>query len=255
MIDGLVSIVMPLYNGSTTVMDSIQSVRQQTYKDWELLVVDDGSTDNGPKLVSELAEEDGRIRLLHMQQNGGAAAARNYGITQVQGQYLAFLDSDDLWLPEKLEMQLRLMKEAHTSFGYGACHVIEADGRDTGKVRQVPKQLDFRHAVYGNPIPCLSVLLDLSAIQRQYPKLKMEFPNIGHEDYALWLTILQAGVVAYGIQEPIGSYRKNANSLSGNKCKAAGWTYRIYREYLHFGRLRSIVCFVGYAFAAIRKRI
>ena len=255
MIDGLVSIVMPLYNAESTAQESIQSVISQTYHQWELLVVDDGSVDRGPQLVERLSEQEHRIHLLSMPENSGAAAARNYGIRQATGQYLAFLDSDDLWDADKLERQLYLMEEKHTPFSYGACRVIHKDGSDTGKWRQVSAQLDFAHALYGNQMPCLTVMLDRKALRQQYPELELQFPYIGHEDYALWLSILQLGVTAYGITEPLGAYRVASGSLSGNKRHAAAWTYRIYRDYLHFGLARSIVCFVGYAISAVLKRI
>lgn len=245
---GLVSIIMPAYNAAGTIKESIQSVLSQTYKDWELLVIDDGSTDQTAEIVQEVADGDVRVKLMLNRVNMGVVASRNRGLAEASGDYIAFLDSDDLWKPKKLERQLGYMEEKKAVLSYGACEVTN------GKVRYVPETLEFRHALYGNVMPCLTVMIHKVKWQEKYPNCKIEFPDIRHEDYALWLKMLQTGEVAYGIQEPLAIYREGGESLSGNKLRAAAWTYHIFRDYLRMGLLRSAGSFIGYVFHAVLKR-
>lgn len=249
MSQGMVSIIMPAYNAERTIKESIQSVLNQTYTNWELLVIDDGSADSTGELVREVAARDRRVKLINNQANLGVVATRNHGLVEASGEYIAFLDSDDLWKPKKLERQLDYMEKKQAVFSFSACEVTN------GIVRHVPEKLDFKHALYGNVMPCLTVMIHKSRWQERYPNCKIEFPDIRHEDYALWLKMLRTGEVAYGIQEPLAVYREGGESLSGNKLYSAIWTYRIYSRFLKLGIVRSCICFLGYVVNSLGKRL
>ena len=272
---GLVSVVMPVYNAADTVRLSVRSVQQQSYTDWELLVIDDGSGDASVKIVSALAAEDQRIRLFLQEKNGGVAAARNRGIRESEGQYLAFLDSDDLWRPEKLKKQIAFMREHHAAISATAYGVIDEKGEKAGADRHFPgasasseqplsgtdcsgapfRTYDFRQLLRGNALGCLTVMIDRKALREQGFTGELSFPQIRHEDYALWLSILKQGVKAYALNEVLADYRIDSRSVSGNKWKSAKWTYEIYRNYLGLGRAESMRCFLGYLFSAVAKRV
>ena len=247
--DKLVSIITPLYNGEKYIRKTIESVLNQTYQDWEMVVVDDCSMDRGPDIVLEMASVDSRIRYYRNETNKKVALTRNRAIELSEGRYIAFLDSDDLWKPDKLEKQIRLMEEQNAAFCYSACEVIDESSAPTGKVRHVPTQMSYKQLLKGNVIPCLTVVLD----RKQFSHITM--PDIGHEDYATWLALLQRCGIAYGIDEVLASYRVAENSLSGNKITAAKWTWRIYREHLGLPLLESTYYFVNYILGALKKRV
>lgn len=257
---GLVSVIMPVYNAAATLEDSVRSVQAQSCENWELLAVDDGSKDASPEILAEFSEKDQRIRLLQQAQNSGVALARNRGIREAAGQYLAFLDSDDLWRPEKLKKQIAFMEEHQAAVSATAYGVIDETGRKAGADRHFPgvqegcRTYGFQELLKGNALGCLTVVVDRKALQEQGYTGEITFPQIKHEDYALWLSILQTGVKAYALEEVLADYRIDSKSISGNKWKSAKWTYEIYRNYLGLGRVESIRCFLGYLYSAVRKR-
>ena len=259
----LVSVIMPVYNAKKIVAESVQSIQTQTYSDWELLAVDDGSQDSSIEILTALSEKDQRIRLFRQKQNGGVAEARNRGIQEADGQYLAFLDSDDLWRPEKLAKQVAFMKEHHVAISATAYGVIDETGKKAGVDRHFMgvkdgdgyRSYDFQDLLKGNALGCLTVMMNREALQEQGYKGKIAFPQIRHEDYALWLSILRQGVKAYALDEVLADYRINSTSVSGNRWRSAKWTYTIYRDYLRLGRAESMRCFLGYLFSAVAKRM
>lgn len=244
---GLVSIITPMYNAKQYIEATMESVIAQTYENWEMLIVDDGSTDGSDSLVEKYQKKDKRIRYIY-QDNEGVSAARNRGIMDARGEFLAFLDSDDLWYPKKLEKQVALMREKGIGFSYTACDVIDAKGRLTGKIRQVPERLRYENYLNGNVIPCLTVMLDRKQVG------KVEMPKMGHEDYATWLTVMKDLGEAYGINEVLGSYREMKTSLSGNKFKAVKWTWNVYRKSQHLSVWKSAKYLCGHVMQAVRKR-
>lgn len=245
----LVSIITPMYNAEKYIGDTIQSVLDQTYTNWEMIIIDDASTDQSAKIVARFTSLDSRIRYYLQASNSGVANARNVAISKARGRYLAFLDSDDLWKPQKLENQLHYMQKTGVAFCYSACQIIDKNGQSTGKVRRVPKMLSYEKLLHGNEIPCLTVMIDRLQVKNIY------MPSIRHEDYAAWLDILRTGVIAYGLPEELAYYREAGGSLSGNKIKAIGWTWKIYREYLKLGLVKSTRCFIGYLWNAVKKRV
>lgn len=249
MIDGLVSVITPMYNAEQYIGETIASVRNQSYENWEMIIVDDCSTDQSANIVMELMKGDERIRYYKNDTNQGVASSRNAAIEQAQGRYLAFLDSDDIWERDKLKKQIGYMRQNDIAFCHSACRVIDEAGNDTGKVRYIPGQLDYQQLLKGNCIACLTVVID-----REQTEI-MRMPDIPHEDYATWLGILRTGKQAYGINEVLAGYRVSSESVSGNKIKAMKWTWNIYRDYLELGMIKSMYYFGHYVINAVRKRI
>lgn len=219
----LVSIIMPCYNMEAYIENSIRSVLTQTYPHWELIVVDDASKDRSSEIVRRLMAEDSRVRLVSLERNGGIANARNAALAHAKGRYVAFLDSDDQWEPEKLETHIAYMTENNVAFTYSAFSRMREDG-EIVSVRNVPETLDYRALLRRNHIGCLTVVLDRE-------KLKpFSMPKIRHEDYATWLTILKEnGITAHGLQKPLARYCLRGGSVSSNKWKSMTWVYNIYR--------------------------
>ncbi|SAI51808.1 glycosyl transferase family protein [Bordetella ansorpii] len=239
------SVVMPAYNSAATLADSIDSVLAQTHGNFELIVVDDCSRDETPRILAEYCRRDARIVAIRQPQNGGVALARNAAIEAARGRYLAFLDSDDLWLPRKLEVQARYFAEGHAvlhasyiRFGHGREQVVQARSTAT-----------FRDLLHGNFIGNLTGAYDVEKVGKIYQD------RIAHEDYKMWLDVLRAAGSITGIPEVLGRYRVAAQSLSGNKLKSAIWTWRLYRRHLHLGVFEAATCFVSYAWRATRKRM
>jgi teichuronic acid biosynthesis glycosyltransferase TuaG len=240
---GLVSTIMPAYNCAGSIASAIESILSQSYPDWELVVVDDKSNDNTAEIAREFAARDSRIRVLCKSKNEGVARARNYGLAAARGQYVSFLDADDLWMPEKLAVQVGFLQERNAAFCFSS--YSRFNGAGTSKPVPVPEQIDYDGLLRGNVIACLTVLLDRTKIE------PFKMPSVPHEDYATWLSILRAKHVAYGIPVDLARYRVSRNSLSGNKLRAAVWTWNIYRNQEELTLLRAARCFAYYVFRAI----
>lgn len=248
--DQLVSIITPVYNRSAHIAEAMDSVLAQTYADWEMLIVDDGSSDGSAEIVRAYMEKDARIRLICNEKNLGTAGSRNVAIAQARGRYLAFLDSDDVWLPEKLGKQLALMQKESVGFCYGNAYVIDEDGSIRAKNRIAPVSITYQKLLYGNPIPCVTVLLD----RRMVGEVQMP-EGVGHEDYVTWLDVISRISEARNVGEIVAKYRTSERSLSGDKKKAASWQWKIYREVLGFDWIRSVWYFCNYAVRALVKRV
>lgn len=245
----LVSIVTPMFNSESTIKETIKSVQAQSYQKWEMLIVDDCSTDASVKCVEQFMATDDRIRLIQNPENRGISYARNTAIGQARGRYIAFLDSDDLWKSEKLQKQILFMQQNKVGFSHTACEVIDESGQGIGKQRHVPLKADYEAILKGNVINCLTVVVDREMFGNPI------MPNIHHEDYACWLELLKNGDFAWGIDEVLAEYREAGRSVSGNKRRAALWQWKIYREYLGLDYIKSVWCFVNYMVNAFRKRM
>ena len=238
-----------MYNAAATIRETIESVLAQTYKNWEMIIVDDCSTDSSAIIVEEYCKKDERIIYYLSKENVGACAARNIALELATGRYIAFLDSDDLWTVDKLEKQYEYMQKNSVVFSYTACDVIDEFGKLTGQVRHVPEEVEYNTLLKGNSIPCLTVMVDRDGVEYK------GMPNVHHEDYAAWLSILKSGVKAYGINEVLAHYRVCNSSLSGNKFKAMKWTWDIYRKHEGLGIFKSSYYFVNYVIKALLKRV
>lgn len=244
-----VSVIMPVYNAQEFIAKSIESVLMQTYVDLELILIDDGSTDQSKKIIKEFMQKDSRIRYIELEKNMGVANARNIGIEESKGEYIAFLDSDDLWDNTKLEKQIKFMKDKNCAMSYTSCRVIDKNGKKVKNDRIVPTKITYKELLKGNAIPCLTVILHRKHLQIQ----DMKMPVIHHEDYATWLNILKTGIVAYGIEEVLASYRYTGDSISSNKKKAVLWTWKILYKNQQLGFLKSIYYFGHYVIKAFLK--
>lgn len=249
----MVSIIVPVYNAEQYLSQTIAMVKKQTYTDWELLLVDDHSEDGSIRTIEKnLSQEpDERIRLIRQPKNMGAAAARNRGLKEARGRYIAFLDADDVWLEEKLEIQLRFMEEQQAGFIFSAYEFGDDQARPTGKVVRVPHTLRYRQALSRTVIFTSTVLLDGDRI----PKELMLMPQVPSEDSATWWQILRAGYAAYGLDEVLVIYRRPAKSLSSNKLKAIKRIWFLYRRVEKLSLPVSSCCFVGWALRAAKRRI
>ena len=243
-----VSIIMPAFNAENYIAKSIQSVLNQTYKDFELIIINDKSTDNTMSIVNDFERKDQRIKVIDLKENQGVAQARNHGIKASTGRFIAFLDSDDLWHSEKLNKQISFMLENDCAFSYTAYEIIDHKGMRLQQYVKVPKSRSYKQLLRGNFIGCLTVVIDKTKV-RPFEMLK-----IGHEDYALWLSILKENNIrAYGLTEILAYYRKGQVSVSSNKNRAMKWQWNIIRNIEKKNIVYSTFLFFMYAFNAVTK--
>ncbi|HWJ80104.1 MAG TPA: glycosyltransferase family 2 protein [Niallia sp.] len=246
----LVSVITPTYNAEKYILETIQSVRKQTYKNWEMIICDDCSQDKTIEIVKREAKKDRRIKLIQLEQNSGAAIARNTALKVAAGKYVAFLDSDDLWCTQKVEKQVSFMQEKNIAFSFTAYHIIGEDGSETDKVINVPPSIDYQGLLKNTIIGCLTVMLDTEKLGL------VQMPNIRtRQDTAMWLSILKKGHKAYGIQDPLSKYRKVQGSISSNKLKMSMGNWRMYRDIEKLSVFHALWCFINYAWNALKKRI
>ena len=243
-----VSVVMPAYNAAATLQASMDSVFAQTHADVELLVIDDCSQDASWDIVQAMAAREPRLVPIRMAQNGGVAAARNAGIEAATGTHIAFLDSDDRWLPDKLAQQLVHMRATGTQISYTAYRRFDESGRELSIVRP-PAEVSYADMLKSNRIGNLTGIYDRALGDGR-------FQRIGHEDYVFWLAMVRrAGIVRrVPSAEPLAEYLVRSGSLSADKRKAAQWQWNIYRNVEGLGRARAAWYFAHYAAIAVGKR-
>ncbi|MEI6752668.1 MAG: glycosyltransferase family 2 protein [Paludibacter sp.] len=244
MIKELVSIITPLYNGERFVSQTIECVLAQTYTNWEMIIVNDGSKDNSEVIVKEYVNKDNRIKLFS-QPNAGSAAARNNGIRRAAGQYIALFDADDLWEPCFLESQIELLKEKNAFLVYGAHKRIDENNKECLKPYFPPKKVTYKDILKTCSISCLTGLYDISKFGKVY--LNEEFKSL-RDDHIYWLDILKKTGVAYGNQQIIGSYRMLGASVSRNKKKVIIPQFKVYYNCEKLGLIRSIYYLTNWAF-------
>ena len=245
--NNLVSIVTPCYNCAAFIADTIDSVVAQSYPYWEMIIVDDGSSDSSVEIIRQYTERDDRIVLIQLTKNMGAAEARNAATKIAKGRYIAFLDGDDLWLPSKLKKQLEFMQDEDLAFTYSSYRFIDENNNHLGEL--ITKASVTYHSLLKTcDIGCLTALYDTQKLHKIY------MPNVlTREDYALWLKILKKISMAKGIREPLAIYRIRKHSLSANKVKAAAAQWRVYREIEQLSLPKSIYYFVHYAYNGFVK--
>jgi glycosyltransferase involved in cell wall biosynthesis len=243
----LVSIITPVFNSERYVRQAIESVQAQTYGDWEIIIVDDCSRDRTCEIIEALAGADGRIRLIKLSRNRGPAISRNIAIGSANGRYIAFLDSDDLWLPDKLEKQIRFMKEHDCVVSYTSYKRIDEGGNIISDAMPILEKVNYEKLLLSNVIGNLTAAYDVGALGKIY------LPLNGHEDYGLWLKILRSGYEAWGINECLAMYRVRGKSVSRNKLKAAMFQWKIYREAEKLPLHKCVYYFINYAYHGYRK--
>lgn len=221
---GLISIIMAVYNAEKTIEYAIDSVLNQTYPNFELLVINDCSTDGTAELVSSIMAKDCRVRLISNEKNSGVSCTRKNGLNEAKGAWIAILDSDDAWAPEKLEKQIALQKKMNADLLFTGSAFMDSDGHAIDWYLHAPERVTYRQLLKQN------VLSNSSALVRK--ELYAKYYAIGdkmHEDFAIWLGILKEGREAYGVDEPLLIYRIAKSSKSGNKIKAARMNWNTYR--------------------------
>lgn len=239
----LVSIIMPAYRCRNTLLRAVDSVLAQSYPHWQLIVVVDACPDDCHEVLNAINDE--RVIVLHNQHNLGVALTRNQGIEYATGQYIAFLDADDYWLPEKLAKQVAVLQAGH-DIVFSAYFREYHGGR---KVVTIPTTTTWHTMLKSNVIGNLTGIYDADKLGKVLQK------NIGHEDYVMWLTLLKTASAVCGIQEPLAVYTVQPSSASANKLRAASWQWRIYRHELGLGFTTSAYYLIRYFFNAMAKRI
>jgi teichuronic acid biosynthesis glycosyltransferase TuaG len=248
--DNLVSVITPTFNSSRFVEQTIQSVLAQSLPNWELILVDDHSQDATAGTLHTYAARDSRIRVEILPSNQGAAAARNRGIELARGRYLAFLDSDDLWEPAKLERQLAFMRRERCGFAFTGYRLIAESGAPLGQVDRVPARMTYEDYLRDTMIGCLTVMLDRQVVgEVRFPALRTR------QDTALWLQLLRTHGPAHGLPEELARYRVVQHSITRNNWKAARQVWRVYREIEQLSLPKASWCFVNYSWNALRRNL
>ncbi|EFK3482055.1 glycosyltransferase family 2 protein [Escherichia coli] len=242
-----VSIIMPSFNSEETIQAAIESVRAQTYSNWELIISDDNSSDSTVEIVERNVLHEPRIILIQHSENRGAGFSRNEAISKARGKYIAFLDSDDIWHEKKLEIQIRFMSERKLALSYTQYQKINMEGVK-GKIIIPPSVTSYSELLKSNVIGCLTAVYDQEILGKMYMPLIRK-----RQDMALWLDILKKIEFAYCVPEVLAFYREGHNSLSSNKIKILSSQWEFYRGYLKFGIFRSAYYFSFYVFKALKK--
>jgi len=244
----LVSIITPAYNGARFIRETIESVVAQTHGNWEMLVADDCSSDDTVALVEEIARTEPRVRLLRQKQNDGPACARNAALAAPRGARVAFLDSDDVWLPRKLEVQLGFMQRTGAVFTYTGFRRMDEHGQQLGLMRPLPDSLTYHQYLKNTAIVTSTVLIDRSKTG------DFRMPNKTKcDDFAAWLEILRRGHVAHAVHDDLLRYRVVSGSISRNKMRWAMGIWRTYREVERLSLPYAAWCFSHYAWRGYQK--
>lgn len=247
-----VSVITPAYNSAGYIAETIKSVQAQTYDNWEMIIVDDLSSDETCSIVTEMSKNDGRIKLYRQSENKGAGAARTLAMRKSTGRFIAYLDADDLWTPDKLEKQVRFMKDGGYGFSCTSYEVIDNEGNKLNKLVHMLPKVDYVGFLTNNLLQTVGIMVDTQIVDKKH----LVMPDIRRrQDAATWLQILKAGHDCYGLDEILAQYRRAANSLSSNKFKAVKGVWHLYRDIEHLPLMFSCYCFVRYAFLAVWKRI
>ena len=244
-----VSVVIPVHNAEKFITNTVDSVLAQTYGNFEIILCENNSTDSSKEILSAMS--DPRIKVLELTGVSDAAGARNAGVKEADGRYIAFLDADDLWNKEKLEKQISFMKEKNAVFSFTGYEFASEDAVPLGKIVRVPENITYNEALKNTTIFTSTVIFDMSVLTKE----QIEMPHIKSEDTALWWQLLRNGVKAYGLNEHLVLYRRPSKSLSSNKLEAIRRIWNLYRKWEHLGFFKSVFCFVAWAFRAVARRV
>jgi teichuronic acid biosynthesis glycosyltransferase TuaG len=246
--EGLCSVIVPAYNCARTLAESVASAVGQTYANLEILIIDDASTDETWKVMQDLVALDDRIKITHLEKNGGVADARNHLFLQASGSYIAFLDSDDIWHADKLEKQIGLLESSGCDLVYSSYSFIDGEGRAIGRTKIVPSACSLKAILKENFILPSTVVM-----RSNWVKNHTMDGSYAHEDLVFWLGLFQDGLTAVGNPEVLIQYRIYENNRSGNKAKAAKNRWLVYRRYLGYSLVKSLWYFAHYTLNGLRK--
>lgn len=245
-----IDIIMPTYNCEKYIKDAIQSVKNQTYKNWKLIIIDDASTDNTIKEIEKnIKKIEAKTLLIKLHNHVGVAEARNIEINESKSKYIAFLDADDIWEKNKLEEQINFMKSNNYVFTYTSYTYLKNNKQK--QVKCFPNKLEYKQALGNTFILTSTVILDTEKIDKKLIKM----PNVESEDTATWWKILKKGNIAYGLNKNLTIYRITPNGLSSNKFKNIKRTWNLYRKQENLTIIKSMYYFINYIFHATIKRI
>lgn len=245
-----VSIIMPCYNAAATLEESIQSVLNQTFAAFELILIDDGSCDATRSIMEWYQSLDSRIRVLYNQENRGVSYTRNFGVREARYEWIALLDGDDCWSPDKLEKQaLTIEKNPGCALFFTGSCFMTFSGERSGYIFHAKHRVTYQDLLYQNLIPCSSVMVKREALLKH----PMNEAYAVGEDYITWLQILKEYGYAVGLDEPLLIYRMSSQNLSRSKIRSARIQWRTYRKYIHLPFLKSCYFFSNYALRNLKK--
>lgn len=247
-VEGLVSVIIPVYNASNYIDRTLNSVFSQTYKNIEIIIVDDCSTDDTAKLIKEYEKTHSEIIYYLQEKNMGAGYARNKALELAKGQYVAFLDSDDEWLPQKIEKQLQVMRDTNTPFVYAAIEIIDKDNKRVKAKRNIKETCDYNYLLRNTMIATSSVMINRNVLGDFRMHLRR-----GGQDYATWLKLLRGGTVAKGINEVLVRYRVSRGSLSSNKIKSIRQIWEIQTQNEKINKIYVMYHLCCFVFNALKK--
>lgn len=261
-VEELISIVVPVYNAATFLEKTLQSIKEQTYSNWELFLIDDASSDSSRIILknwlnrmgseTDLLGNKKHIELFFNSRTCGPAAARNLGVQAAKGRYLVYLDADDYWEKEKLEKQYRFMKQKDCAFSFTSYEFADKNGIRTGKVVHVPESISYQKALMNTTISTITVMLDRLKIPEEFLFMPEDCKR---EDTATWWRILRQGYLAYGLDKVLSIYCRHKNSHSSNKIKAMIGTYQMYRKQEQFSFGKTIGFLAVNLFHAVKRRL
>lgn len=246
---GLVSIITPVYNSERFLSETIKSVKKQNYKNWEMLIINDCSNDGSENIVKKYAKEDKRIKYIKLKKRSGVVNARNIGLEKAKGQYIAFLDSDDVWKENKLSRHIEVMEDKGCAFTFSSYDTIDENGKNRERTVYVPDKITYEGYLKNTIIGCLTVMVDKAIVG----DFKMVDAQI--EDFATWLQILKKIDYACGIKEVLAQYRIVKGASSYNKVKAARGAWKVYRNVEKFNPIIASKYFSFYFVNTIKKRV
>ncbi|WP_343705099.1 glycosyltransferase family 2 protein [Flavobacterium sp.] len=242
----LVSILTPTYNTEKFIRATIESVQNQTYKNWEMILVDDASTDQTVSVIEEFAQNDSRIKLFKLDKNSGNGFARNAALDKASGKYIAYLDSDDLWCSDKLEKQIQFLKTNNLHFTFSYYDSIDEEGNSLKRMVESPNPLTYKQLFFCNYVGNLTAIYDVE----YFGKIKLESSE-KRQDWRIWLTILKQIKTAEAIPEPLAFYRIRKNSISSSKFKLIKHNFGVYREFHGYNLVFSILLMMRFLFTQL----
>lgn len=241
------SVIVPVYNAQKFIRQTIDSVLSQTYSEFELILVDDCSTDNSYDILCEYIEKDSRVKVYKNEKNMGVSYTRNFAVDKAQGEFVALIDSDDMWEQNKLKIQMQAISDNNADLCYTGSAFVDTHGVRSNFVFKVPQTITYKKLLKQNIMSCSSVVVRKELLKK-YP---MAHDNM-HEDFATWLAIAKSGAKCIGVNQPLLIYRVNRNSKSGNKVKSMEMTYRVYK-FIGLNIFQRVYYMISYIITGIKK--